>query len=127
LFSFLILKGVWDIEHDIKMTSKKIISRDYLFGAFFVGFGSQMNFVLHVFKTNSNFKFALNINHTNEKNIGVWQGVAMDSLKFHPGLPCPTLLCPVGGPSLKRLYGRFRGGPLAERAACGHRLTLWIP
>jgi hypothetical protein len=33
-----------------------------------------------------------------QKSIAVWQGVAMDSLKFDPGLPCPTLLCPVGGP-----------------------------
>jgi hypothetical protein len=35
--------------------------------------------------------------------MGVWQGVAMDSLKFHPGLPCPTLLHPAGGLSLKPL------------------------
>jgi hypothetical protein len=35
--------------------------------------------------------------------MGVCQGVAMDSLKFHPGPPCPTLPCPVGGPPLKRL------------------------
>jgi hypothetical protein len=28
--------------------------------------------------------------------MGVWQGVAMDSLKFHLGLPCSTLLCPAG-------------------------------
>jgi hypothetical protein len=28
--------------------------------------------------------------------------VATDSLKFHPGPPCPTLLHPVGGPALKR-------------------------
>jgi hypothetical protein len=34
--------------------------------------------------------------------IGLWQGVAMDSLKIHPGLLCPTLPCPVGGPPLKR-------------------------
>jgi hypothetical protein len=27
-------------------------------------------------------------------SMGVWQGVAMDSLKFHPGPPCPTLLLP---------------------------------
>jgi hypothetical protein len=25
------------------------------------------------------------------KGMGVWQGVAMDSLKFHLGLPCATL------------------------------------
>jgi acetyl esterase/lipase len=30
------------------------------------------------------------------KGMGVWQGVAMDSLKFHPGLSCPTRLCPRG-------------------------------
>jgi hypothetical protein len=33
--------------------------------------------------------------------MGAWQGVAMDSLKFHPGPPCPTLLRPAGGPLLK--------------------------
>jgi hypothetical protein len=42
----------------------------------------------------------------------------MDSLKFHSGLPCPTLLRPVGGPPLKLPYGRFRGGPPAGRATC---------
>jgi hypothetical protein len=40
-----------------------------------------------------------------EKNVrprmGVWQGVAMDSLKYHWGPPCPTLLCPAGRPPLK--------------------------
>jgi hypothetical protein len=40
--------------------------------------------------------------------MGVWQGVAMDSLKFQPGLPCPTLLCSAGGPPLKQTYGSFR-------------------
>jgi hypothetical protein len=30
--------------------------------------------------------------------MGVWQGVAMDSLKFHPGLSCS-----VGGPPLYSL------------------------
>jgi hypothetical protein len=28
--------------------------------------------------------------------IGVWQGVAMNSLKFYPSPPCPTLLHPAG-------------------------------
>jgi hypothetical protein len=32
--------------------------------------------------------------------IGVWQGVAIDSLKFHLGPPCPTLLRLAGGPPL---------------------------
>jgi hypothetical protein len=30
------------------------------------------------------------------KVIGIWQGVAMDSLKYHPGVPCPTTLLPAG-------------------------------
>jgi hypothetical protein len=49
--------------------------------------------------------------------MGVWQGVAMDSLKFHLGPPCPTILCPVDGPPLKCSYGRLKGGPLAECVA----------
>jgi hypothetical protein len=36
-----------------------------------------------------------------ERSIGVWQGVAMDSLKFHLGLPSPTLLHPAGRLPLK--------------------------
>jgi hypothetical protein len=34
-------------------------------------------------------------------NMGVGQGVAMDSLKFHTGLTCPTLLRPAGGPPVR--------------------------
>jgi hypothetical protein len=37
-------------------------------------------------------------------SMGVWQGVAMDSLKFHSGLPCHILVRPAGGPPLKRLF-----------------------
>jgi hypothetical protein len=59
--------------------------------------------------------------------MGVWQEVAMDFLKFHPGSPCPTLLRPVGGPPLKRPYGRFRGGPPSGRAACSRLLALRTP
>jgi hypothetical protein len=42
--------------------------------------------------------------------VGVWQGVTMDSLKFHPGPPCSTLLRPTGGPPLKpaALFYPFR-------------------
>jgi hypothetical protein len=36
--------------------------------------------------------------------IGVWQGVATGSLKFHLSRPCPTLLRPGGGPPLKWPY-----------------------
>jgi hypothetical protein len=36
-------------------------------------------------------------------SMALWQGVAMDSLNFHPGLPCPTLLHPAGGPPLNGL------------------------
>jgi hypothetical protein len=32
-------------------------------------------------------------------DIDVWQGVAMDSLKFQLGSPCPTLMRPAGGPA----------------------------
>jgi hypothetical protein len=45
--------------------------------------------------------------------MGVWQVVVMDLLKFHLGLPCPTLLRPAGGQSTKWPYGCFRGGPPA--------------
>jgi hypothetical protein len=41
-------------------------------------------------------------------SMGVWQGVAKDSLKYSPGLPCPTLLHPVSEPPLKRPYGHLR-------------------
>jgi hypothetical protein len=51
--------------------------------------------------------------------MGVWQEVAMDSLKFHPDPLCPTLPCHMGGPPLKWLYGHFRGDPPAGRVACG--------
>jgi len=57
-----------------------------------------------------------------EGSMGVWQGVAMGSLKFYPGLPRPTLLCPEGGPPPKRPYGRFMGGPPAALFySFGHR------
>jgi hypothetical protein len=56
-----------------------------------------------------------------------WQGVSMDSLKFHLCPPCPILLCPMGGPPPKRPYGCFGVGPPAGRPACGHLLPPWIP
>jgi hypothetical protein len=59
--------------------------------------------------------------------IDVWQWVAMDSLEFHPGPPCPTLLRPAGGPPMKRPYVHFWGGPPSGRAACGRLLPLWPP
>jgi hypothetical protein len=33
--------------------------------------------------------------------MGVWQGVAMDSLKYYSGPPCPTLLRPFEHPTLQ--------------------------
>jgi hypothetical protein len=33
----------------------------------------------------------------------IWQGVCMDSKKFHPGPPCPTLLRPTGQVACSRL------------------------
>jgi hypothetical protein len=59
--------------------------------------------------------------------MGVWEGVSMDSLQFHPGPPCFTLLRPAGGPPLKQPYGCFRRGLPAGRKACGHLLLLWTP
>jgi hypothetical protein len=50
-------------------------------------------------------------------HMGVWQGVAVDSLKFHPSLLCPTLLRPAGEPSLKRPLG---GRPAAVFYPFGH-------
>jgi hypothetical protein len=35
----------------------------------------------------------------------------MDFLKFHPGLPCPTLLGPAGEPSQKRPTSTFLDTP----------------
>jgi hypothetical protein len=62
-----------------------------------------------------------------KKAMGVWQGVAMDSLQFYPGPPWPTLLRPAGGPPPKRSYGRFKGGPHTGRAVCIHLLPFWAP
>jgi hypothetical protein len=59
--------------------------------------------------------------------LGVWQGVAMDFLKFHPGPLCPTLLCPAGGQPLKRSYSCFSSVAPAGQAACGHLLPPWTP
>jgi hypothetical protein len=59
--------------------------------------------------------------------IGVWQGVALDFLKYHLGLPCPTLLRPAGRQPLKRPYNRFKGGPTTGWAACGRLPPQWTP
>jgi hypothetical protein len=50
--------------------------------------------------------------------MGIWQGVAMDSLKFHPGPLCRTLLRPAGGIPPKRPTGQV---------ACSHLLPFWTP
>jgi hypothetical protein len=52
-------------------------------------------------------------------SMGVWQGMVMDSLKLHPGPPCPTLLRPAGGSPMKQPYGHFMGGLPAGWPACG--------
>jgi hypothetical protein len=51
----------------------------------------------------------------------------MDSLKYHPGPPCPTLLRPTGKPPLKQPYGRFRGSQSAGRAAYDRFLPPLTP
>jgi hypothetical protein len=58
---------------------------------------------------------------------GNWEGVAMDSLRFYLGPPSSTLLRPAAEPPLKLRYGRIRGGPPAERMACGRLLPLEHP
>jgi hypothetical protein len=50
--------------------------------------------------------------------VGVWQGVALDSLKFHLGPPCPTLLRPVGG--APRVAPAQGGQPAAVFHPHGH-------
>jgi hypothetical protein len=59
--------------------------------------------------------------------MGVWEGVAMDSLEYHPGLPCLTLLRSAGGPPSKLSHRRFCGGPLAGQAAFSRLLPFWTP
>jgi hypothetical protein len=59
--------------------------------------------------------------------MGVWEGVAMDSLKFHLGLPCPTLVRPAGWPPLKRPYRHFKGGPPTGWTACDCLPPPWTP
>jgi hypothetical protein len=56
----------------------------------------------------------------------VWQWVSTDSLKFHPGLPCPTLLRPASALPLERPYRRFWGGPSARGVVCGRLLSPWM-
>jgi hypothetical protein len=61
-------------------------------------------------------------------SIGVWQGVAMDALKFYSDPPCPTVLRPTGRLPLKWPYSRFCCGPPAGLpAACGHLLRFRTP
>jgi len=43
--------------------------------------------------------------------LGVWQWVAVDPVKFHPGFPCPTLLCRTGGPPPQTALKPFQGWP----------------
>jgi hypothetical protein len=51
------------------------------------------------------FDFRLNsLEDEDRRTMGVRQGVARDSLMFHPGPPCLTLLRPKGWPPLKRRF-----------------------
>jgi hypothetical protein len=54
----------------------------------------------------------------------IWQGVAMDSLKFQPDPPCLALQRPAGGPPLKRSYGL--GTPHAIRLRWKERMEGWV-
>jgi hypothetical protein len=55
-----------------------------------------------------------------EANIAVWQGVAMDSLKFRPGPPCPSTPCGRATPDISGLPLIFEVWP-AYRAG-----NLWL-
>jgi hypothetical protein len=80
------------------------------------------------------FDFDLDLHpHLQQQNqsypvyMGAWQGVAMDSLKFHPGPPCQTILHHADGPPLKWPQGRFRGSLPAGGVPCGRLLHFGIP
>jgi hypothetical protein len=57
--------------------------------------------------------------------MGVWQGVAIHSVKYRYGLPCLTFLFPVGWPLLKQPYGGFRVSLPAGREDSSRLLPLW--
>jgi hypothetical protein len=61
--------------------------------------------------------FETRTNEGNGRSMGVWQGVTMDSQKFHP----------AGGPPLKRPYSLIMGGPSIRQVACSRLLPLWTP
>jgi hypothetical protein len=70
----------------------------------------QTSAVLHFVPHQLEIHFSVVITTKPEPTfMGVWQGVAMDSLKFHPGLPCPTFLRPAGRRPLKRPAHRACG------------------
>jgi hypothetical protein len=58
--------------------------------------------------------------------VGVWQGVAMDSIMYHSGLPYPILLHSAGGPPRNGLTAVSRvvclkyGRPAAVFYPFGH-------
>jgi hypothetical protein len=51
-------------------------------------------------------------------NMGVWKGVAMDSLKYRKGPPCSTLLHPVGRVTPETTLQLLHGWP-------AHRASNW--
>jgi hypothetical protein len=55
------------------------------------------------------------------KCMGVWQGVAMDSLKIHTGTSCPSFLGCAGGPPLKLWPAHRAGGQRPSSTPSG----LW--
>jgi hypothetical protein len=55
----------------------------------------------------------------------VCQVVALVSLKYHPGPPCPSRPC--WRASIEQPHGRFRGGPPAWQAAFGQLFGQLTP
>jgi transposase len=59
--------------------------------------------------------------------VGVCQGVAMESLMYHLGSPCPTRLCPAGRPPLTVYPLRpFQGWPARRAGVVRPSSTLLV-
>jgi hypothetical protein len=85
---------------------------------------------VHDFFSNDLFSFFCFNQDQNQslfQSMGVWEGVAMDSLKYHSSTSCLTLLHCVGRTPLKWPYCRFRGSPPIGWSACTLLLPLWTP
>jgi hypothetical protein len=67
--------------------------------------------------------------------MGVWQGIAMDSLKFYLGWSCPNFLRPASGPPAAVFYPfghptahavRLCPPPLLPPSTCRNKVESWM-